>query len=89
MFLLAWRPDNVVKAVELGIDLFSGSYPYVITQRGEVCVYEYKMTDDDKKTNEEKDDDDDDDESSEPASKKRKQTIINSGQVTIDLNDSK
>jgi queuine tRNA-ribosyltransferase accessory subunit len=41
--LLILRPDNVIKAVDLGIDLFSGSYPYYITQRGEALTFKYKL----------------------------------------------
>ena len=31
----------MVRAVELGFDLFSGSYPYLATRRGEALLFEH------------------------------------------------
>lgn len=38
MMHCVWRPDNVIRAVESGIDLFDASYPYILTQRGTALV---------------------------------------------------
>ena len=29
-----WRPDKVMEAIKLGIDMFDSSYPYIVTERG-------------------------------------------------------
>ncbi|XP_060594806.1 queuine tRNA-ribosyltransferase accessory subunit 2-like [Ruditapes philippinarum] len=36
-----WRPDAVLKAIGLGIDMFDSSYPYVVTERGHALVFKY------------------------------------------------
>jgi len=35
---LVWRPDNVIRALELGIDLFDASYPSILSGRGSALV---------------------------------------------------
>lgn len=41
-----WRPDTVLTAVELGIDIFDSSYPYIVTERGHALVFSYQLKDD-------------------------------------------
>ncbi|XP_052224622.1 queuine tRNA-ribosyltransferase accessory subunit 2-like [Dreissena polymorpha] len=36
-----WRPDAVLQAVQLGVDIFDSSYPYIITERGLALVLDY------------------------------------------------
>ena len=43
IFSFSSRPDQVLNAVELGFDIFSGSFPFVLTQQSHASLYEYKM----------------------------------------------
>ncbi|XP_041368752.1 queuine tRNA-ribosyltransferase accessory subunit 2-like [Gigantopelta aegis] len=36
-----WRPDAVLDAVEMGIDIFDTSYPYMAANRGEALVFSH------------------------------------------------
>jgi hypothetical protein len=38
------RPDQVVSAIELGFDIFSGSYPMKITQNIQAMMFETQYT---------------------------------------------
>ena len=57
-----------LKGIDLGIDVFSGSYPYVISQKAEASVFDYKMSEETEEN-----------EIIEPAVKKRKLDECNSG----------
>ena len=87
VYLFSGRPDQVVNAVELGFDIFSGSFPYLLTQKGHAGLYDYKMP---IATNNDSDHSDNDD---EPASKvpikKRKISEPSMHENFIDLNDKK
>ncbi|RUS79087.1 hypothetical protein EGW08_013140 [Elysia chlorotica] len=39
----AWSPLQVVKAFQLGIDVFSSVYPYMLTQKGQALVADYTI----------------------------------------------
>ena len=41
-----WRPDAVVQAVDMGIDLFDSSYPYIVTERGAALVFRHSLKSD-------------------------------------------
>jgi len=45
-FPLALSPENVVEAVELGFDLFTGSYPYILTEKRQALMFDYEMSED-------------------------------------------
>lgn len=38
-----WRPDNVLYALEMGIDIFDSSYPYIVTERGHALTFMYNF----------------------------------------------
>ncbi|GFN77598.1 queuine tRNA-ribosyltransferase accessory subunit 2 [Plakobranchus ocellatus] len=38
-----WSPLQIVKAFNLGIDVFSSSYPYLLTERGQALVADYTI----------------------------------------------
>lgn len=68
----------MIQAVELGFDIFSGSYPYVQAEKGVAFLFDWKM--------EENDD-------TEPVSAKRRKVEteqeLKTTEVMIDLNDKK
>lgn len=83
MYPYSGRPDKVMSAIELGFDLFTGCYPYMITMKNEATLFEFKM--------------DDQDEQEEPVPAKRrrlksdeqtKQTSTGTP-ISIDLSDKK
>ncbi|XP_052789942.1 queuine tRNA-ribosyltransferase accessory subunit 2-like [Mya arenaria] len=37
-----WRPDRVLEAVEMGVDIFDSSYPYVLTERSHALVFNFQ-----------------------------------------------
>ncbi|XP_053381044.1 queuine tRNA-ribosyltransferase accessory subunit 2-like isoform X2 [Mercenaria mercenaria] len=37
-----WRPDTLLTAIDLGIDIFDSSYPYIVTGRGHALVFSYE-----------------------------------------------
>lgn len=37
-----WRPDKVLEGIQIGIDIFDSSYPYVVTERGCALVFDYQ-----------------------------------------------
>ncbi len=39
-------PEKVVEAVELGFDLFTGSYPYILTDKRQALMFNYEMSPD-------------------------------------------
>jgi hypothetical protein len=43
LYPLPSRPDQIVKAVELGFDLFSGSYPFVLTNKSQALIFSYVL----------------------------------------------
>jgi hypothetical protein len=81
--LLVWRPDNVVKGVDAGIDVFSGSYPYVLTQRYEAMTFDCKNPGNDDHNGSGDNANGDEDETSEPKRKKMKQEAV-SATIKID-----
>lgn len=54
-----FSPDQVLQAVELGIDMFDSTYPYLVTEKGSALVFDFSYVDshevsnedDNKKTN--------------------------------------
>lgn len=38
-----WRPDKVLHGIEIGIDIFDSSYPYIVTEKGSALVFTYDM----------------------------------------------
>lgn len=36
-----WSPQKVLAAVELGIDIFDSSYPFVVTERGGALNFKF------------------------------------------------
>ena len=75
-----------MNAVELGFDIFSGSFPYLLTQKGHAGLYDFKMP-------LVADNDSDQSDNDEPASKvpikKRKISEPAMNENFIDLNDKK
>ena len=45
MYSYSGRPDKVVNAIELGFDLFTGSYPYILTLKNQATLFEFKKSD--------------------------------------------
>lgn len=43
---MALSPEKVVEAVELGFDLFTGSYPYILTDKRQALMFDYEMNED-------------------------------------------
>lgn len=43
IYSFSGRPDQIISAVEIGFDVFSGSYPFLLTQQSHASLYEYKM----------------------------------------------
>lgn len=91
--MFPWTPDNVIKGIDLGIDLFSGSYPFILTQRGEATVFNYKIEHKNGvKQDESKEEEEDDD---QPVTKKQKlendetKHETESHLTTINLHDMK
>lgn len=41
-----WKPDLVLQAVQLGVDIFDSSYPYLVTEKGAALVFDFQYTDD-------------------------------------------
>ncbi|KAK3579931.1 hypothetical protein CHS0354_014042 [Potamilus streckersoni] len=39
-----WPPDQVLEAVELGIDIFDSSYPYLVTERGAALTFSHQYS---------------------------------------------
>ncbi|XP_064616447.1 queuine tRNA-ribosyltransferase accessory subunit 2-like [Liolophura sinensis] len=39
-----WRPDHVLSAVSCGVDILDSSYPYIVTERGEAQVFDFKFS---------------------------------------------
>lgn len=87
VYPLAARPDQVVEAVEFGFDLFTGSYPFVITQNCQALVFESEMSDDNAEAANKEE------EEYEVKAKKRKESIPEQpkkeNKVLIDLKDKK
>ena len=54
MFAVSANPVQVVRAVELGFDLFTGTYPYVLSMRNHALLFDYEI---DSKSKENGDDD--------------------------------
>jgi hypothetical protein len=81
IYSFSGRPDQVMQAVELGFDIFTGSYPYLETQKGHACMYDYKMPNDINS--------DSDDEQENVPIKKRKIEDLSKNDTFIDLNDKK
>ncbi len=79
--MLVWRPDNVIKGVDAGIDVFSGSYPYVLTQRAEAMTFNCKADHFDSQS------DDDSDEKNEACEPKRKKFKKENNSVTIKIDN--
>ena len=78
------RPDQILNAVELGFDVFSGSFPFILTQQNRASLYKYKMDQIASANGEE--------ENSEVPVKRRKLTETTSSPTTeqfIDLKDQK
>lgn len=50
IYPIAGRPDHVIKAVELGFDLFAGSYPLVVTNNNQAMAFDYTLDEEDKKS---------------------------------------
>lgn len=71
--------------MELGLDVFSGSYPYLVTQKGHASLYEYKMQEPENKGEEGLDSDGEENDEALPA-KRRK---LEAKEISIDLNDKK
>lgn len=80
------RPDQVVQAVELGFDIFTGSFPYLLTQENHACMYEYKMT-----ANEKSVESDEETEGPEVPIKRQKlsESVEKTKETFIDLKDQK
>ncbi|XP_077986508.1 queuine tRNA-ribosyltransferase accessory subunit 2-like [Glandiceps talaboti] len=38
------RPDQVLQAIEAGIDIFDSSFPYLVTERGSALVFSFQYT---------------------------------------------
>ena len=45
MYPYSGRPDKVIRAIELGFDLFTGCYPFLITMKNEASLFEFEMSD--------------------------------------------
>ena len=43
VYPIASAPNQVIQAVELGFDLFSGTYPYLLTQRNQAMSLSYDL----------------------------------------------
>lgn len=37
-----WKPDAVLHAVQLGVDIFDSSYPYLVTEKGAALVFDFQ-----------------------------------------------
>jgi queuine/archaeosine tRNA-ribosyltransferase len=61
IYPLASRPDQVLNAIELGFDIFTGSFPFLTTQRSQASIYNYKYDYEIENKNSNDDDNDDDD----------------------------
>ena len=83
LFLIPWRPDNAIKAIDAGIDLLSGSYPHVLTQRGDASVFTCKYEIDEQQQDGEEEDQD------QPAKKRRKVSESDKIPTTLNLHDIK
>ena len=67
-----------MNAIELGFDIFTGSYPYLLSQRGQALVFDYELSDEEElnethvnKYTEEKDDDQEDEEANAPGKRRK------------------
>lgn len=72
------RPDKVLNAIELGFDLFTGSYPYLVTIKNEAILFDVKMVENS-------------DEDEIPTKRRRLNTpkVEAENETTIDLSDKK
>lgn len=43
IYPLSSRPDQVVQAVELGFDIFNGAYPFLLTEKFEALLFDFKL----------------------------------------------
>ena len=43
IYSFSGRPDQIMQAIEIGFDVFSGVYPSLLTQQSHASVYEYRM----------------------------------------------
>ena len=77
IYPLSANPCQAVEAVEFGFDMFSGSYPKKISEKGQALMFSYEL--EDKNKNEEEDDDDT--ENNRKSAKRQRVEIV------IDLND--
>lgn len=46
MMHAVWRPDTVLAAIELGVDIFDSSYAYTVTEKGHALVFTYTCSHD-------------------------------------------
>ncbi len=79
-----------MNAIELGFDIFTGSYPYILTQKGHACLFDYYMnSENDGNINDDNDKNVDDSHNDGPVKKKRKYSFTSNKETFLDLNDKK
>jgi queuine tRNA-ribosyltransferase subunit QTRTD1 len=84
VFPVSGRPDTVCEAVEQGFDLFSGSYPFAVTNNSQALSFEYSL----EKAQEQNDQDNDQDDEDYQVARKKKKTRVDL-EVLLNIKDKK